>query len=168
MLPAFVKGVIPIICNPLSKRDSVTSTATCPLLFCELLPPPPGLFPLLLLVFPLVFPPVFWEEFLLFLTCKTATSVALAAIVTAAEIAATPATEPAPKVETVTATAATTTAATATTAIAFPIHFGHCPVGSSILTGLLKQYAKRLYPKTFPPTSDISPSALINLPISGS
>ena len=45
MLPAFVKGVIPIICNPLSKRDSVTSTATCPLLFCVLLPPPPGLFP---------------------------------------------------------------------------------------------------------------------------
>ena len=34
-----------------------------------------------------------------------------------------------------------------------------------ILTGLFIQYANKLYPRISPPTSDISPSALINLPV---
>ena len=76
-------------------------------------------------------------------TCRATTSVVLAANVAVADIIATPATEPAPKVATVTTVAVTTAAATATTATSFFAHEGHSPFSSCKLTGLFTQYAKR-------------------------
>ena len=52
---------------------------------------------------------------------------------------------PAPAVATVTAATAATTATTATAITTFLAQLGQVPVSSDMLTGLLKQYANKLY-----------------------
>lgn len=89
---AFVAGVIPIIFAPLSNTELTISSITF-----EASSP----------------------SCVLFLPCKTATSVAFAAIVIADVIAMVPATDAAPKVATVATTLTTIMAVTATMADSF-------------------------------------------------